>query len=97
MVQWVKNPPAGDTGDAGSIYESGRSPGGGNGKPFQYSCLGNRMNREPWQATVHAVAESWTWLSSKASTSLSLKRKYKILYNHAGLGLIFESLASFPK
>ena len=97
MAQWVKNPPAGDTGDAGSIYESGRSPGGGNGKPFQYSCLGNPMNREPWQATVHGVAESWTWLSSKASTSLSLKRKYKILYNHAGLGLIFESLASFPK
>ena len=30
---------AGDTGDTGSIPGSGRSPGGGNGNPFQYSCL----------------------------------------------------------
>ena len=39
----VKNPPvhAGDTGDAGSIRGSGRSPGGGNGSPLQYSCLEN--------------------------------------------------------
>ena len=35
----VKNPPASaqDTGGAGSIPESGRSPGGGNGIPLQYS------------------------------------------------------------
>ena len=43
----VKNPSAsaGDTGDAGSIPGSGRSPGGGNGNPLQYSCLGNPMDR----------------------------------------------------
>ena len=37
----VKNPPAnaGDVKDAGSISGSGKSPGGGNGNPFQYSCL----------------------------------------------------------
>ena len=37
----VKNPPgnAGGERDAGSIRESGRSPGGGNGNPLQYSCL----------------------------------------------------------
>ena len=37
----VKNPPAsaGDTGDMCSIPESGRSPGGGNDNPLQYSCL----------------------------------------------------------
>ena len=34
-----------------------RSPGGGNGNPAQYSCLGNRTDREPWEATVHGVAE----------------------------------------
>ena len=36
----VKNPPAnvGEAGDAGSIPESGRAPGGGNGNPLQYSC-----------------------------------------------------------
>ena len=43
----VKNPPAnaGDTRDAGSISESGRSPGGGHGNPLQYSCLENPMDR----------------------------------------------------
>ena len=49
-----------DTGDAGSIPESRRSPGGGNGNPFQYSCLKNPKNREAWQATAHGVAESDT-------------------------------------
>ena len=34
----VKNPPA-NTGDMGSIPGLGRSPGGGNGNPLQYSCL----------------------------------------------------------
>ena len=36
---------AGDTGDAGSIPGSGRSPGEGNGDPLQYSWLGNPMDR----------------------------------------------------
>ena len=41
----VKNPPAnaGDTRDMGSIPGSGKSPGGRNGNPLQYSCLGNPM------------------------------------------------------
>ena len=41
-----------ETGDTGSIPESGRSPGEGNGSPLQHSCLGNRMDRGTWQATV---------------------------------------------
>ena len=43
----VKNPPvnAADTGDMGLIPGSGRSPGGGNGNPLQYSCLENSTNR----------------------------------------------------
>ena len=49
-----------NAGDSGSILRSGRSPGEGNGNPLQYSCLGNRMDRQAWQATVHAVAESQT-------------------------------------
>ena len=53
----VKNLPtnAGDTGDVGSILRSGRSPGGGNRNLFQYSCLGNHMDRRAWQATHHRV------------------------------------------
>ena len=46
----VKNLPvnAGDVKDQGSIPGSGRSPGGGHGNPFQYSCLGNPMDRGTW-------------------------------------------------
>jgi len=46
----------------GSIPGLGRSPGGGHGNPFQYSCLQNSMDRGAWQATVHSVAESQTQL-----------------------------------
>jgi len=35
---------------------SGRYPREGNGNSHQYSCLGNPMDREVWQATVHVVA-----------------------------------------
>ena len=53
VAQVVKNPPAsaGDAGGTGSIPGSGRSPGEGNGNPFQYSCLGNPMDRGAWWAT----------------------------------------------
>ena len=36
---------------------SERSPGEGTGKPLQYSCLENPMDRGAWQATVHGVAK----------------------------------------
>ena len=62
MVLVVKNPPTntGDTRDASLIPGSGRSLGGGNGHPLQYSCLENPMDRGAWQATVRGVAESDT-------------------------------------
>ena len=40
----------------------GISPGEGHGNPLQYSCLENLMDRGAWQATVHGVLKSWTWL-----------------------------------
>ena len=40
-------------GDLGSVPGLGRSSGEGNGIPFQYSCLGNPMDRGTWRATVH--------------------------------------------
>ena len=57
----VKNLPAnaGDTGGVGSISGSGKSPGGGNGNPLQYSSLGNPMDRKAWQVTVHRITKSW--------------------------------------
>ena len=55
----VKNLPA-NTGDESLIPGSRRSPGGGNGNPLQYSCLGNLMDRGAWWTTVHGVAKSPT-------------------------------------
>ena len=52
-----------NAGDVGSIPGLGRSPGGGNGNPLQYSCLGNPMDTGAWWATVHGVTKSWTQLS----------------------------------
>ena len=52
-----------NAGDLGSIPGSGRSPGEGNGKPLQYSCLENPMDGGAWWATVHRVAKSQTQLS----------------------------------
>ena len=57
----VKNLPV-DAGAAGAslIPGLGRSPGGGNGNPLKYSCLGNLLDRGAWQATVYGVAKSQT-------------------------------------
>ena len=46
-----------NAGDLGSISESGRSPGEGNGNPLQYSCLENSMDRGTWPAVVHGITE----------------------------------------
>ena len=61
----ARNPPAneGEAEDSGSIPESGRSPGAGNGTPLQYSCLENPMDRGAWWAAVHVVAKSRTRLN----------------------------------
>ena len=53
-----------NSGDLGSIPESGRSPEEGNGNPLQYYCLENPTDRGAWQATVHGVAKSQTQLSN---------------------------------
>ena len=54
-----------NAGDPGSISGSGRSLGGVNGNPLQYSCLENPTDREAWQATVHAVARVGHDLATK--------------------------------
>ena len=61
----VKNLPAnaGEARDVGLIPGLGRSSGGGNGTPLQYSCLGNPTDRGAWWAIVHGVAKSRTRLS----------------------------------
>ena len=52
-----------NAGDLGLIPGSGRSPGEGNGKSLQYSCLENPMDWVAWKATVHGFTMFQTWLS----------------------------------
>ena len=52
----VKNPSA-SAADSGSVPGWGVSPGGGEGNPLQYSCLGNPVGRGALWATVHGVAK----------------------------------------
>ena len=65
MVQLVKNPPA-SAGDVGSVPRLGRSPGGGNGNPLQYSYLENSMHRGAWWAAVWGREESDTTEHTRA-------------------------------
>ena len=64
----VKNPSAKEAGDMGLIPGLGRSPGGGNGNPLQYSCLENPMGRGAWRATVDMVAKCQTQLNDLVHT-----------------------------
>ena len=74
-----------NAGDPSSIPGSGRSPGEGNGNPLQYSCLENHLDRGAWQAAVHGVARSWTWLSSWTHTHTHTHTSVKPLINDGHL------------
>ena len=56
----LKNLPK--AGDPDSTPGSGRSAGGGQGNPLQYSCLENPMDKGAWRAAVQGVAKSRTRL-----------------------------------
>ena len=58
----LKNLPA-NTGDVGSIPGLGRSPGEGNDNLFQYSCLGNLMDRGAWRLQSMGLQKSQTRFS----------------------------------
>ena len=53
-----------NVGDPGLIPGWGRSPGGGNGDPLQYSYLETPTDRGAWRARRHGVTKSWTRLST---------------------------------
>ena len=66
MARVIKNPPAnaGDARDTGSVPGLGRAPGEGNGRPLQYSCLENSMDRGVCLTIVPGVAQSQKRLST---------------------------------
>ena len=53
----VAKNPTDNAGDLGLIPGLERSPGEGKGNLFQYSHLGNPMDRGAWQAIVHGVTK----------------------------------------
>ena len=75
LLRWLSgkettcNP--GATGNEGSIPGLGRSPGGGHGNPLWCSCLGYPTDRGAWQATVHELTKSWSWLKQLSTHSHS--------------------------
>ena len=84
VVLVVRSSPghAGDLRDAGLIHGSGRSPGGGQGNPLQFSCLENPMDRGAWGATVHGVTELDTTKQVSTHAHLSVQDKGCTLIAH---------------
>jgi len=76
------------------IPGSGRSPGGGNGNPLQYSCLENPMDRGAWWATVHRIPKSWTQLSD--SSFPFLKCCLPLTCMRFQIGILMLTNSSFP-
>ena len=70
--------------DPSLIPGSGRSPGEGNGNPFQYSCLGNSMDRGAWRATVHGIARVRHNLMTKPPTTTTRRGERERLVNDVG-------------
>ena len=66
-------------------------PQGEHGKPLQYSCLENPMNRGAWWVTVHRVAKSQTWLKWLSTYTCMACKAYKV--NH--LVLYGKTLSTF--
>ena len=58
-------------GDLGLTPGWGRYPGEGNGKPLQYSCLENPMDRGAWRAIVHWIARVGRDLATKPNVIIS--------------------------
>ena len=64
-------------------FGPGRYPGGGNGNPLQYSCLGNLIDREVWQAAVCGVAKNQTWLKLLRMHTCIVDIKFRfVIYFH---------------
>ena len=81
-----------NVGDLGLIPGSGRSPGEGNGNPFQYSCLENPMDGGAWWATVHGVTKSRTQLRDFTSSLQRTKRRASLVIQWLRICLAIEGI-----
>ena len=79
-------------GDSGLIPGLGKSPGGGHGNPFQYSCLENPLDRGASRVAVHGVAESDTTEMLYHGTCTALYRFCDVQDAHAHV--IYSTLLS---
>ena len=77
MALVVKNPPAnpGDTRYAGLIPGSGKSPAGGNGNPFQFSCLENSVDRGVWRVSL--------WVCKESDTTEETEHTHLVIVEHS--------------
>ena len=101
QYRWCRR---GDAGDAVLIPGLGRSPGGGNGNPLQYSCLGNPMDSEVWWATVHSHRVGHNWVTEHtymrycdtllASRTWEFYNKWKLNYDKTGFPWWFSDRES---
>ena len=76
VAQGAKHAPAKE-GDVGSIPGPGRSPGGGNGNPLQYSCLENSLDGGAWRSTVLQLQKSTRSHLSRSAPQGFLSLKYR--------------------
>ena len=78
-----------NAGDVGSVPGLESSPEEGNGNPFQYSCLGNLMDRGAWQAAVHEVTRVRHNLVTKFCKAIILQlKKLKTTFDISSLSLL---------
>ena len=75
----------------GSDPESGRSPGGGNGYPLQYSCLENSMD-SPWEHKDLDTTE-WTTLSVNRHQRYSLNPSHPLLPHRVPKLVLYSSIS----
>ena len=71
-----------DVRDAGSITGLGRSPGGGNGNPLQYSYRDNPMDRGAWQTAVYGITE--LDMTEATEHEFTIHNKVELLEKSAG-------------